>query len=138
MCKHIEAAHVGYNTVVKLLEGRALTGCTACLECQGIRMSHVFHTVIWTETPTNITMSLGLEGAITTRKAAERVAVAYREFLKADAASGLEQAYFARVGILEMPRADPQLKHPEPRTDVDAIVAEIEARTTQKLEKRLS
>lgn len=98
----------------------------------------VFHTVIWTETPTNITMSLGLEGALTTREAAERVAAAYREFLKTDADDGLQQAYFARVGVLEMPRAHPQLKHPEPRADVDAIVAEIEARTAQKREKRLS
>jgi len=98
----------------------------------------VFHTVIWTETPTNITMSLGLEGALTTRDAAERVTAAYREFLKADADDGLAQAFFARVGILEMPRAHPQLKHPEPRTDVDAIVAEIEARTAQKRERRLS
>lgn len=101
-------------------------------------METVFHTVIWTETPTNITMSLGLEGALTTRAAAERVATAYREFLKADAEAGLEQAYFARVGILEMPRAHPSLKHPEPVENVDTIVAEIEARTTLKREKRLS
>lgn len=98
----------------------------------------VFHTVIWTETPTNITMSLGLEGALTTREAAERVAAAYREFLKADADDGLQQAYFARVGILEIPRAHPALKHPDPRADVDAIVAEIERRTVLKREKRLS
>jgi len=98
----------------------------------------VFHTVVWTETPTNITMSLGLEGALTTREAAERVATAYREFLQADSDDGLVQAYFARVGILEISRAHPQLKHPEPRVDVDAIVAEIEARTARKREKRLS
>lgn len=105
---------------------------------EGSTMNTVFHTVIWTETSTNITMSLGLEGALTTREAAERVAAAYREFFQADAADGLEQAQFARVGILEIPRAHPQLQHPEPRTEVDTIVAEIEARTAKKRERRLS
>lgn len=98
----------------------------------------VFHTVIWTETSTNITFSLGLEGALATREAAERVAAAYREFFKADADTGLVQAQFARVGIAELPAPHPSLKHPAPRVDVDAIVAEIEIRTMKKHGKRLS
>jgi hypothetical protein len=98
----------------------------------------VFHTVIWTETATNIQFALGLEGALATREAAERVAAAYREFFAVDAETGVELARFARVGIAEMPLPHPSLKHPEPRTDVDAIVAEINTRTAQRREARLS
>jgi len=101
-------------------------------------MKTVFHTVIWTETSTNVTFALGLEGALATREAAERVAAAYRMFFEADAESGLEQARFARVGIAELPAPDPSLKHPEPRADVDGIVAEIEERAARKREERLS
>ncbi len=98
----------------------------------------VFHTVIWTETATSIQFSLGLEGALATREAAERVAAAYREFFEIDLEVGVEQARFARVGIAELPAPDPSLKHPEPRADVDGIVAEINERTTRKREMRLS
>ena len=138
-CGHDEAAHVGYDAVVARTGGKkALFGCTACLQCQGLRPAVVFHTVIWTETSTNIHFALGLEGALATREAAERVAAAYREFFQADADDGLEQARFARVGIAELPAPDPSLKHPTPRDDVDGIVAEINARTARKRESRLS
>jgi hypothetical protein len=98
-------------------------------------MSTVFHTVTWIETDTGITMSLGLEGTISTRADAERVAQAYRAWLAAGyvAEGAPDKAYCARVGILEIAAPDPRLKHPEPCADIDAVIAGIQAR----IEKRL-
>lgn len=94
----------------------------------------VFHTVIWTETDTGITMSLGLEGTLATREDADRVAQAYRDLLAVDDDPAV--AFRSRVGIIEMPAPDPRLKHPEVNRDVDRIVAGLTARVAQKQGKK--
>jgi hypothetical protein len=95
----------------------------------------VFHTMIWTENATGITMALGLEGTLTTREDADRVAGVYREWLQAGYVleGNPEGGFASRVGVLEMPAPDPRLKHPEPRTDVDQIIVEIRARLARKV-----
>jgi hypothetical protein len=94
----------------------------------------VFHTVIWTETDTGITMSLGLEGTLATREDADRVAQAYRDLLAVgyEVDGNPDMAFRSRVGIIEMPAPDPRLKHPESNRDVDRIVAGLTARRDQK------
>ena len=97
----------------------------------------VYHTVIWTETDTGITMSLGLEGTLATREDADRVAQAYRDLLAVNYTidGDPEMAFRSRVGVLEMPAPDPRLKHPESNRDVDRIVAGIAERVAQKRAK---
>lgn len=94
----------------------------------------VFHTIIWTEAENDIVMTLGLEGTIATREAAERVADAYREWLRIgyEIDGTPENVFRSRVGILEMPMPDPRLKHPAPCEDVDQIIAEIQSRVNKK------
>jgi len=95
----------------------------------------IFHTLIWTENATGIMMTLGLEGTLTTREDADRVADVYREWLQAGYVidGDPSQSFRSRVGVLEMPAPDPRLKHPEPRTDVDQIIIEIRARLARKV-----
>jgi hypothetical protein len=95
----------------------------------------VFHTLIWTERPDGIMMTLGLEGTLTTREDADRVADIYREWLHAGYVldGDPDQAFRSRVGVMEIPAPDPRLGHPEPRTDVDQIIAEIRARLARKV-----
>jgi hypothetical protein len=99
----------------------------------------IYHTVIWTETDTGITMSLGLEGTLITRADAERVAQAYRDLLAVgyEVDGNPDMAWRSRVGIVEMPAPDPRLKHPEPNRDVDQIVLGLTARAEQKRTKKL-
>lgn len=136
-CAHSEAAHVGHEAVVaRVGDVKAVRGCGACLRCQGISVNDtVFHIVLWTEGQHDITMSLGLEGTIATRAAAERCAETYRECLRIgyETDGDPTQAFRSRVGILEIPVPDPRLKHPEPRNDVEVIVTEIQRLFERKL-----
>lgn len=87
----------------------------------------VFHVVIWTEDSDDIMMSLGIEGAIATRAVADAVAECYRACFRIayEAKGSAAEAFRTRIGILEIPKADPQLKHPEPRDDEEKIAREI-------------
>lgn len=101
-------------------------------------MTTVFHIVLWTEGQTDITMSLGIEGTIATREAAEHCAETYRECLQLGYATigDPTQTFRSRVGILEMPAPDPRLKHPEPREDVEQVVEEIRKRFAQQAKSK--
>jgi len=101
-------------------------------------MIAVFHVVLWTESPNDIMMSLGLEGAIATRAVADAVAETYCDCLRIayEVEGYAAEAFRTRVGILEVPKADPQLKHPEPRDDVEAIAREIRDHYAKRQEIR--
>lgn len=90
-------------------------------------MTTVFHVVFWTEGPDDIMMSLGIEGSIATRTIADAVAETYRDCFRIayEAIGDATKAFRTRVGILEIPKADPRMKHPEPRDDVEQIAREI-------------
>jgi len=90
-------------------------------------MTTVFHVVLWTEGENDITMSLGIEGSIATRTVADAVAETYRDCFRVayEAIGDPTKAFRTRVGILEIPKADPRLRHPEPRDDVEQIAREI-------------
>lgn len=87
----------------------------------------VFHIVLWTESPTGIEFSLGMEGTIASRDVAERCATVYRECLQLgyETIGDPTQAFRSRVGILEIPAPDPRLGHPPPRDDVEQVAIEI-------------
>ena len=95
-------------------------------------MSSVFHVILWTDSDTGIEFTIAGMSTFATRVDANRVADAYRDGLATGYANNgtLEEAYHSRVGVLEMPKADPRLGHPEPYVgeDVDKLIAELRER----------
>lgn len=79
-------------------------------------MANVFHITIWAETDTRIDFTLGAEGAIATRQAADQVAAAYRELFANSTPD-------TRIGILEIPEPNPKFHYKPPLTDVSEVLA---------------
>jgi hypothetical protein len=104
-------------------------------------MTAVFHIVIWTDSATGIEFTIAGMNTFATRADADRVAEVYREGLLTGYANNrtAEEAYHSRVGVLEMPAADPRLRHPAPSSeeDVEKIIAELRKRIPNICKPRL-
>ena len=89
----------------------------------------VHHIIVWTESPTEIQMTLGLEGPIVNRAHAEEVAKLYRELSRLQAIHEKRDPKWTRVGILTI---EAQLEAPggtlPPLHDVSDVLARLERR----------
>ena len=101
----------------------------------------VFHIILWTDSQTGIEFTIAGMSTFANRADADRVAAVYREALLTGYTNNgtVDEAYHSRVGVLEIPEADPRLKHPAPASpeDVEKIIAELRARTPNICKPRI-
>jgi hypothetical protein len=92
----------------------------------------VFHIILWTESQTGIEFTIAGMSTFATRADADRIAEVYRELLLQGYVNNgtVEEAYHSRVGVLEMPEADPRLGHGAPNgtEDIEKIIASLRER----------